>query len=103
MTTVTITEILDDLRVADEITRRYERRYWLSSADFHELYSQGMLDDGEHTEDFTIWAAYYEIKQDREKDLEHLSHERMRQFKAQVHHGIVQIAPPEPALTVTTA
>ena len=87
MTTITITEILDDLRVADEITRRYERRYWLSSADFHELYSQGMLDDGEHTEDFTIWAAYFEIKLDREKDLERLSHERMRQFKAQVQRG----------------
>lgn len=34
MITVTITEILDDLRAADEITRRYGRRYWLSSADF---------------------------------------------------------------------
>jgi hypothetical protein len=62
MATVTITEILDDLRAADEITRRFERRYWLSSADFYELYSQGLLDDGEHTEDFALWAAFYEIK-----------------------------------------
>ena len=67
MSSVTITEILDDLRAADEITRRYERRYWLSSADFYGLYSQGLLDDGEHTDDFALWAGFYEIKQDREK------------------------------------
>ena len=67
MSSVTITEILDDLRAADEITRRFERRYWLSSADFYEMYSQGVLDDGEHTEDFALWAGFYEIKQDREE------------------------------------
>lgn len=67
MSSVTITEILDDLRAADEVTRRYERRYWLSSADFYGLYSQGLLDDGEHTDDFALWAGFYEIKQDREK------------------------------------
>ena len=67
MSSVTIAEILDDLRAADEITRRFERRYWLSSADFYELYSQGVLDDGEHTEDFALWAGFYEIKQDRKE------------------------------------
>jgi hypothetical protein len=87
MAIVTITEILDDLRAADEITRRFERRYWLSSADFYELYSQGLLDDGEHTEDFALWAAFYEIKLDREKDLQQLSQERMRQFREQARFG----------------
>ena len=62
---ITITEILDDLRAADEITRRFERRYWLSSADFYELYQQGLLDDGEHNEDFAEWSAFYQIKLDR--------------------------------------
>lgn len=69
MATVTITEIIDDLRAADEITRRFERRYWLSSADFYELYTQGLLDNGEHTEDFALWAGFYEIKLDREQAL----------------------------------
>jgi len=100
MAIVTITEILDDLRAADEITRRFERRYWLSSADFHELYSQGLLDDGEHTEDFALWAGFYEIKMDREKDLQRLSQERMRRFREQARFGVVQIAPSEPALEV---
>ena len=103
MTTVTITEILDDLRAADEITRRFERRYWLSSNDFYELYSQGLLDGGEHTEDFALWAAFHEIKLDREKDLQQLSQERMRQFWEQAKSGAVQIAPQEPAIEVLPA
>ena len=66
----TSTEILDDLRAADETTRRFERRYWLSSSDFYELYQQGVLDDGEHAEDFALWAGFYKIKLDREKVLQ---------------------------------
>jgi hypothetical protein len=73
MTTVTMTEILDDLRAADEITRRFERRYWLSSADFYKLFCQGLLDDGEHTDDFALWAAFHEIKQHREQLLRSLT------------------------------
>jgi len=103
MIAVTITEILDDLRAADEVTRRFERRYWLSSEDFYELYSQGLLDDGEHTEDFTLWAAFFEIKLDRERDLRQLSRERMRQFREQAKSGAVQISLQEPAIEVIPA
>lgn len=71
--TATITEILDDLRVADEITRRYERRFWSSSADFYALYSQGRLDNREHRKEFSEWSAYYQIKLDREEALQTLS------------------------------
>lgn len=72
MTEVTITQILDDLRAADEITRRFERRYWLDSADFYDLYMQGRLDDGEHIEDFAMWAGFYQVKRDRETALKQL-------------------------------
>ena len=82
MDEITITQILDDLRVSDEITRQFERRYWLSSADFYALYKQGRLDDGEHTGEFAEWAAYYEIRQDREAALQTLSRERVRQLNA---------------------
>lgn len=95
---ITMTEILDDLRAADEITRRFERRYWVSSSDFYDLYSHGLLDDGTHTEDFAMWAAYYEIRLDREKELQALSHERVRQIRAQAQSGVVLLAPPEPTL-----
>jgi len=100
MATVTITEILDDLRAADEITRRFERRYWLSSADFYELYSQGLLDDGEHTNDFALWAGFYEIKLDREKDLQRLSEERVRHLREQARSGTIRIVLPEPVIEV---
>ncbi len=100
---VTITEILDDLRAADEITRRFERRYWLSSADFSARYQTGQLDTGEHTDDFAKWAAFYEIKQEREAALQKLSQERMRQLLAQADEKSIEIDPREPALSVKEA
>jgi hypothetical protein len=103
MPTVTITEVLDDLRAADEITRRFERRYWLSSADFYGLYSQGLLDDGGHADDYALWAAFYEIKQDRERDLQRLSGERLRLIRDQATSGVIMIAPSEPSLEVVPA
>jgi len=68
----TITQILDDLRAADEITRTFKRRYWLSSSDFYRLYTRGLLDDGEHTADFAEWSAYFQIKLNREAVLQTL-------------------------------
>ena len=97
---ITITEILDDLRAADEITRRFERHYWLSSEDFYALYQKGLLDDGEHLEDFTKWAGFYEIKLDREAILQKFSKERLRKLQAQVSEGVVDIVPNEPVMTI---
>ncbi len=102
MTEVTITQILDDLRAADEITRRFERRYWLDSADFYDLYMQGRLDDGEHTEDFAMWAGFYEVKRDREAALKQLSRERVRQLSGSAT-DIITIDPREPTLRPTVA
>jgi len=102
MTEVTITQILDDLRAADEITRRFERRYWLDSADFYDLYMQGRLDDGEHTEDFAMWAGFYEVKRDRETALKQLSRERVRQLSDSAR-DIITIDPREPALKPAAA
>jgi len=102
MTEVTITQILDDLRAADEITRRFERRYWLDSADFYDLYMQGRLDDGEHVEDFAMWAGFYEVKRDRETALKQLSRERVRQLSASAR-DFIAIDPREPALNPTAA
>jgi hypothetical protein len=99
MTEITITQILDDLRAADEITRRYERRYWLSSADFYKLYSQGLLDNGEHLEEFAEWSAFYQIKLDREAALEKLSQERFQQL-TKFAGDSVNLAPSEPVLRV---
>jgi len=95
---ITITEIMDDLRAADEITRHYERLYWLSSEDFYSLYQQGLLDDGEHTEDFSEWSAFYQIKMDREIALHELSQARLRHLKDKQTAEVIQIDPREPTL-----
>lgn len=55
------------------LTTRYERRYWLSSTDFYALYQQGLLDDGEHTDEFAEWSAYHKVKVSREAMLQKLS------------------------------
>jgi hypothetical protein len=101
MIEATITEILDDLRASDEITRRFERRYWLSSADFYTLYQSGQLDDGEHAEDFAMWAGFYQIKLDREASLDKLSQVRLNQLRTQTHGEFITIDPHEPALAST--
>ncbi len=100
---VTITEILDDLRAADETTRRYERRYWLSSADFFALYEKGLLDNGEHLEEFAEWSAFYQIKLDREAMLQTLSQERVRQLTASGQDEPITIDTREPALRLPVA
>ncbi len=96
----TIIEILDDLRAADEITRRFERRYWLSSADFYALYQKGELDDGENLRDFTQWAGYYEIKLAREAALNKLSHARLQEMRSKAGGEALELRPLEPMLKV---
>jgi hypothetical protein len=78
---LTVSEIIDDLRVADEMLRRFERLYWLSSDQFFELYSQGLLDDGEHLHDFSQWAGFYKLRQRRIEAFNRLSQERVIQLR----------------------
>ncbi len=77
MTTLTLSDILDDLRAAEEGMHKFERRYWISSAHFYELYSKGLLDTGENVEDFAEWAGHFKLKQKREAALEQISKERV--------------------------
>jgi hypothetical protein len=79
--TLTISEILDDLRVADEMLHRFERLYWLSSEQFFELYSQGLLDDGEHLHDFSQWAGYWKLRQRRLEAFNRLSREQVSRWR----------------------
>ncbi len=94
---LTITQVLDDLRTADEIVRRFERRYWLTSADFYSLYDQGLLDDGGRTEDYALWAGFHLINLDRAAALSSLSGQRVRQLRGQT----LALDPREPVLRVT--
>jgi hypothetical protein len=61
MATITLSEILGDLRTADQTLRKFEQRYWISSDVFYGLYSRGVLDNGEHREDFSEWAGAFPV------------------------------------------
>ena len=98
MATITLSDILDDLRVADQALRKFEQRYWISSADFYKLYSQGLLDDGQHREDFSEWAGHYKLKLKREAALEQLSRQRVDQLRRRAGGEIIELAPQEPVL-----
>jgi hypothetical protein len=98
MAAITLSEILDDLRAADQALRKFEQRYWISSADFYELYSQGLLDDGQHREDFSEWAGYYKLKLKREAALAQLSRQRLERLRSQATGEVIELLPQEPVL-----
>jgi hypothetical protein len=78
MTTLTLSDILDDMQAAEQGLHKFERRYWLSSGHFFDLYSQGLLDDGEQSEEFAEWAGHYKLWLKRQKALE--QSQRWRNF-----------------------
>ena len=100
MRTVSLGDILDDLRAADQALRRFEQRYWLSSDVFFELYQQGRLDDGENLEDFSEWAGFYQIKQHREDLLRRFSQRRVAELSAASQDDLVTLESGEPQIEV---
>jgi len=98
MATIILSDILDDLQVAERGLRKFERRYWMGSSQFYDLYSQGLLDDGSHAEDFSEWAGHYKLKLKREAALEQLSRQRVEQLRRQAGGEIIELAPQEPML-----
>ena len=100
MSDITIGEILDDLRVAEEVLRKFERCYWITSEQFYELYNQGSLDNGEHTDDFSEWAGFYKLKMRRELSFRELSKKRIQDINTSTQKGIIHLEPQEPAVKV---
>ena len=100
MATIALSDILDDLRAAEQALRKYEQRYWVSSSDFYELYSQGRLDDGQHREDFAEWAGFYKLKLKRDAALQQLSQRRLEQLRSEATGETIELLPQEPVLDV---
>jgi len=100
MATITLSDILDDLRAAEEGLHKFERRYWISSEDFYGLYSRGLLDNGENLEEFSEWAGHYKLRQKRLAALEQISRERLAALKQITSDHSVRLMPAEPALKV---
>jgi len=101
MATIALSDILDDLRAADRALRRFEQRYCLSSDVFYDLYSRGLLDDGEHRQDFSEWAGFYKIKQHREQLLRQFSERRVAELRAAGEDSFICLTPEEQVMEVT--
>jgi hypothetical protein len=100
MVTIALSNVLDDLRAADQVLRKFEQRYWISSDVFYDLYSQGRLDDGENLEDFSEWAGFYKIKQHREDLLRQFSEQRIAELGATSEGDLIDLTPQEPLIQV---
>lgn len=98
MAEVTISEIIDDLRVAEEVLRKFERLYWITSEQFYDLYNQGVLDSGEHADDFSEWAGFYKLKLRRELAFRKIGQNRLENIKALTRLGIIRLDPQEPVV-----
>ena len=96
MATITLSDILDDIYAAEQGLHKFERRYWSSSDHFHELYTQGLLDDGQNSEDFAEWAGHYKLKQKREAALQQISSRRMATLRQGGQGEAIRLMPAEP-------
>lgn len=93
--TLSFSDILDDLQAAEDGLHKFERRYWISSEQFFDLYSQGLLDDGEHTEELAEWAGHFKLKQRRQAALETISRERLATLRKGKNRPL-RLKPAEP-------
>jgi hypothetical protein len=99
MMSVTLSNVLEDLRIAEQALHKFEQRYWLSSDVFYELYTQGTLDNGDNLEDFAEWAGHYQLKLKREKTLREFSRQRVEQLRHQADdRETINLLPQEPVL-----
>ena len=101
MNTLTLSDILDDIRAAEEGLHRFERRYWISSDDFYTLYQSGKLDDGENVEDFSEWAGHYKLRQKRQAALDQLSKQRLEKLRQGNGESALRLSPVEPAIKLS--
>ena len=92
---IALTDILQDLHVLEIRLREYEAKYGVASADFYELYQQGLLDnDGlEQTIEFTRWASAYEMKLEREQTFRQMSRRLISALRAQAPSGALRLTP----------
>jgi len=98
MAKLSISEILDDIRTSEEILQKFERRYWITSEQFFELYSQGLLDNGEYTEDFSEWAGFFKLKKRREQSFQKLGEMRLNELRTATLTDNIQLTPQEPII-----
>jgi len=92
---MTLTDILQDLHALEARLREYEAKYGVASADFYELYQQGLLDnDGlEQSIEFTRWASTYEMELEREETFRRMSRRFISSLRARASTGALHLTP----------
>lgn len=92
---MTLVDIIQDLHVLETRLRGYEAKYGVASADFYELYRQGLLDDEglEQTVEFTCWASAYEMRLEREEAFRRLGQRFISSLRAQAPSGALHLTP----------
>ena len=92
---MTLADIIQDLHALEARLREYEAKYGIASADFYELYQQGLLDnDGlEQTMEFTRWASAYEMKLEREEAFRKISQRFVASLRAKASSGTLHLIP----------
>ncbi len=96
---MTLSDIIEDLHAIELRLLDFEKKYGLHSAEFYQLYQQGLLDDSdlEATVDFTRWAGLYEIQRIREDMFRKMSSEFIETLRAQSPQTSIHLVP-NPAL-----
>ncbi len=92
---MTLADIIQDLHALEARLREYEAKYGIASADFYELYQQGLLDDEglEQTLEFTRWASAYEMKLEREEAFRKISQRFISSLRAKAPSGALRLTP----------
>lgn len=62
---ITLSEILEDLHVAESDCQQFEKKYGILSEDFYAAYTGGSIENCGSNPDFTLWAGSYKIKLSR--------------------------------------
>lgn len=86
-------DIILDLHTLEARLREYEAKYGVASADFYELYQQGLLDDDglEQTIEFTRWASAYAMKLEREAAFHTMSQRFIASLRTQASSATLHL------------
>lgn len=98
---ITLEEIIQDVRALEARIRAYERKYGITSQDFYALYQEGLLDDQgyEASVEYVRWASAYSMKLEREAEFDAASKVFVADLRSMSYGQPIQLTP-NPELTL---
>ena len=79
---ITAEDFLRDIFEAESALRWFEQKYGLLSETFYRVYQQGQLRDEDPNEiqEYTEWAGWYEILEDRRRRYDQAVQQRLKEL-----------------------